>query len=184
MSCGWTSGGRRQNSAAGPVAPVPSAGVATTATRGPVARVRAAVGGVDHGLERRGVLAALRDGRLTRPEVCDADGVLVRAARELGEPTGPCPVCDAPLREVLWVFGEVGGPSGAAVTAEDLLEVHSRAAAGLRAYGVEVCARCRWSSRLATFDLGTRRPPARPRSWRASRGTGVRAGRLARPEDR
>ena len=158
--------------------------MATTVTRGPVARVRAAVGGVDHALERRAVLAALADGRAQRAEVCDADGLLVRAAAEMGEPTGPCPVCDAVLREVLWVFGEVGGRSGAAVRAEDLLEAHGRAARGLRAFGVEVCARCRWNSRLASFVLGTAEPPARPRSWRASRATGVRAGRLARPEDR
>ena len=53
---------------------------------------------IDYALQRRSTLEALRrPGRaLARQDACDADPMLVRAAKHHGEPAhGPCPVCDS-----------------------------------------------------------------------------------------
>jgi DNA repair exonuclease SbcCD ATPase subunit len=65
---------------------------------------------IDYALQRRSTLESLRrPGRqLARADACDADPMLVRAAKHHGEPTeAPCPVCKAPeLKLMHYTFGE------------------------------------------------------------------------------
>ncbi len=64
-------------------------------------------GTVDYRLARQALVAEYRKKRLARHEVCDAHPELVRAARELGEPTSiECPICEeANVVLVSYVFG-------------------------------------------------------------------------------
>jgi hypothetical protein len=74
---------------------------------------------VDHGLQRRAVLADLRAGRVSALDVCDASPYLQTAARRLGATTDrTCPACRRlPLDEVLWVYGDaIGDADGTART--------------------------------------------------------------------
>ena len=65
---------------------------------------------IDYALQRRSTLEALkRPGRsLARHDACDADPLLIRAAKYHGEPaSGPCPVCESTEMVVLsYVFGD------------------------------------------------------------------------------
>ena len=65
---------------------------------------------IDYALQRRSTLEALRrPGRqLARQDACDADPMLVRAAKHHGEPSDShCPVCDKPeLTTLRYVFGD------------------------------------------------------------------------------
>ena len=64
-------------------------------------------GEIDYRLARQSVLSEFRKGRLARHEVCDAHPELVRAAREVGEPSSQlCPVCEEEhVVLVSYVFG-------------------------------------------------------------------------------
>src|SRR3984957_21100507 len=70
-------------------------------------------GSVDYLLARNAVIREFRKGRLSKLDVCDAHPELLRAARNLGRPTGDeCPICeDADLVDVTFVFGS-RRPSG------------------------------------------------------------------------
>ena len=71
-------------------------------------------GVVEYGLVRHSLIEAVRKGRVRREDVCDAHPELLRAAANLGRPTGQtCPVCDAdPTVEVTYVFGAKLPPGG------------------------------------------------------------------------
>ena len=62
---------------------------------------------VEYRLVRNAKAAAVRSGRLSAEDVCDAHPELLRAARNIGRPTEDrCPVCDdAVTVEVTYVFG-------------------------------------------------------------------------------
>src|ERR1700736_6091877 len=64
-------------------------------------------GQVDYRLARNAVVREFRKGRLSRLDVCDAHPELLRAARNLGRPSGEqCPICEvADLVDVTFVFG-------------------------------------------------------------------------------
>jgi hypothetical protein len=49
--------------------------------------LRGDVGVVDHRLARRGLINEFKRGRINRDTVCDAHPELIRAAKNLGEPT-------------------------------------------------------------------------------------------------
>src|SRR3954447_8971014 len=75
-------------------------------------------GAIDHRLARRALISEYRKGRLARHQVCDAHPELVRAAKEIGEPTTvECPICEAEsLVLVTYVFGPRLPPFGRCVT--------------------------------------------------------------------
>lgn len=118
-------------------------------------------GQIDYRLARRGVIAAYRKGRLARHEVCDAHPELLRAARNVGEPSErPCPICeDANVVLVSYVFGPRMPPSGRCVTTKGELARLSKGGAELACYVVEVCPACSWNHLASAFVV----PPAAPR---------------------
>ena len=119
-------------------------------------------GEIDYRLTRRGIVSEFRKGRLARHEVCDAHPELVRAAREVGEPTSlDCPICEADkVVLVTYVFGP-GLPSfGRCITAKGEMAKLGRRSESLAAYVVEVCPRCSWNHLARTF-LVTPTPSAR-----------------------
>ncbi|AKK04235.1 hypothetical protein CEPID_12060 [Corynebacterium epidermidicanis] len=96
------------------------------------------------------MLAQWRSGAITADTVCDADFLLVTAAKFHGVPSqSPCPVCESSnLRVVLWIFGEhLGRMSG---TARDLSEIEHIAQQrdGFIVHTVEVCPDCKWNHLL------------------------------------
>jgi Family of unknown function (DUF5318) len=133
---------------------------------------------IDYALARRAALTALEAGRVTRPEVCDANPYLLRAARYHGEPTTKrCPVCHAgdperpkpgdPLVHVTYGYGdELGDTSGRAWATSDLPALADRFSE-LRIYVVEVCTDCGWNHLVTSYAIGTGGPPVRRVSHRA-----------------
>jgi hypothetical protein len=111
---------------------------------------------VDHGLQRRAVLAELRSGRRSLAEACDAHPHLLLAARHYGEDPGvECPICGRPeLRYVHFVYGDtLGTASGQAKSFAELERMQDRYDA-FRVYVVEVCRSCRWNHLVRSFALG------------------------------
>src|SRR5688500_15237610 len=81
---------------------------------------------VDYRLARRATLVGLRNGFVSRPDVCDAHPELMRAARFIGEAAGrDCPICDHPeLRIVYYTYGkELKRESGRVRRRADLEEL-------------------------------------------------------------
>jgi hypothetical protein len=115
-------------------------------------------GVVDYRLVRRGLISEYRKGRLARHQVCDAHPELVRAARELGEPTRvTCPICEeTKLVLVTYVFGSRLPAHGRCISRrEELTKLNSRTDA-LTAYVVEVCPLCSWNHLARVFPMGGR----------------------------
>jgi len=105
---------------------------------------------VSHRFARADLLRRWRANEATRDEVCDADFLLVTAAKYHGRPAGyACPVCDSEdLRIVQWIHGEqLGRMAGTARTDEEIARI---AATGrdVTVHTVEVCPRCRWNHLL------------------------------------
>ena len=105
---------------------------------------------VSHRFARADLLLRWQAGEVSREEVCDADFLLVTAARYHGRPAGRvCPVCGSEdLRIVQWVHGEqLGRMSGTARSDEEIARI---VAGGREAtvHQVEVCPRCRWNHLL------------------------------------
>lgn len=129
----------------------------------------AGAGQIDYRLARRQRLNAFRKGRLGRAEVCDAHPELVRAARNIGEPTGEtCPICeDDDLVLVSYVFGPKMPSGGRCVTSKELprlVKGRDRPSGDLACYVVEVCPSCSWNHLARTFLL----EPARRRAVSSS----------------
>jgi hypothetical protein len=115
-------------------------------------------GAVDYRLLRQSVIADFRKKRLAQHEVCDAHPELVRAAREVGEPTKQeCPICeDAKVVLVTYVFGP-GLPSfGRCITAKGEMSKLDRRREQLAAYVVEVCPSCSWNHLARVLPVGGR----------------------------
>lgn len=113
---------------------------------------------VDYTLAKRAKLIALRGGRVTRRDLCDAHPELLRAARFLGEPTDlDCPVCgDAQLVYVTYVFGDaLRRNSGRVWPRASLPELH-RSVDEFDCYVVEVCVDCCWNHLVQRYVLGRR----------------------------
>jgi len=124
----------------------------------------AGAGEIDYRLARRQRISAFRKGRLGRNEICDAHPELVRAARNIGEPTGEtCPICeDDDLVLVSYVFGPKMPSGGRCVTSKELprlVKGRDRPPGDLACYVVEVCPSCSWNHLARTFLL----EPARRR---------------------
>jgi hypothetical protein len=116
----------------------------------------AGAGVVDHRLARQFLISEYRKGRIAREQVCDAHPELVRAARELGEPSGrACPICgDHDVVLVTYVFGPRLPAFGRCISAKGELAKLNRRTEQLTAYVVEVCPGCSWNHLLRVLPLG------------------------------
>ena len=112
-------------------------------------------GEIDYRLARQSVLSEFRKGRIARHEVCDAHPELVRAAREVGEPTRiTCPVCeDEKVVLVSYVFGPRLPAFGRCVTSRRELQQIAKRSGSFTCYVVEVCPGCSWNHLARTFLL-------------------------------
>ena len=118
---------------------------------------------MDYRFARRRLLHRYRSGELTREDVCDAQGELLRIGTNCSrKATAPCPVCgESTLRIVQFAFGPrlpaggrvVEGRAGLRKLAERY--GHQESA---RTYTVEVCLSCRWNHLLQVAPLGASRP--------------------------
>ena len=105
---------------------------------------------VSHRWERRTLLNRWHSGAATRDEICDADFLLVTAAKYHGLPAAiPCPVCESEdLRIVQWIHGEqLGRMSGTARSTEEIERI-AETGREMTVHTVEVCPRCRWNHLL------------------------------------
>ena len=123
---------------------------------------------IDYALQRRSALEALRrPGRnLARLDACDADPMLVRAAKHHGEKsTSPCPVCAKPeLMNLSYVFGEQLGQYSGRIKKAPELEEMAHEFGEFKVVVVEVCLDCRWNHMIQAYLLGDgvkRKPPRR-----------------------
>ena len=112
-------------------------------------------GEIDYRLARQNLISEFKKGRIDRQEVCDAQTELMRAARNVGEPSSRiCPICeDAHVVLVTYVFGPRMPASGKCVTTKAEMTALSRNGADLAAYVVEVCPSCKWNHLARTFLL-------------------------------
>lgn len=114
-------------------------------------------GHIDYRLARAAVVDEYRRGRRARHDVCDAHPELVRAARNVGEPTRiECPICeDGAVVLVTYAFGSRLPPSGRCVTTRaELARLSARTA--LACYVVEVCPGCCWNHLARSFVVEQR----------------------------
>ncbi len=91
--------------------------------------------------------------------MCDAHPELVRAARQVGEPSSlDCPICaEEKVVLVTYVFG-AGLPSfGRCITTKGELAKLDRRREPSAAYVVEVCPGCSWNHLARVFPVGGRR---------------------------
>ena len=123
---------------------------------------------VDYALQRRSTLEALRrPGRgLARQDACDADPLLIRAAKHHGELSDKrCPVCAAEeLRLLHYVFGEQLGQYSGRIKRTPELEQMAHEFGEFKVVVVEVCSSCRWNHMILAYLLGDgvkRKPPRR-----------------------
>lgn len=125
-------------------------------------------GEIDYRLARQSLISEFKKGRIDRQEVCDAQTELMRAARNVGEPSARvCPICeDAQVVLVTYVFGPRMPASGRCVTTKAELQALNRSNGDLAAYVVEVCPACRWNHLARTFLLTA---PAKPPGTRSAR---------------
>ncbi|MEX1178433.1 MAG: DUF5318 family protein [Nitriliruptor sp.] len=116
-------------------------------------------GRTDYRMQRRAVLAELRNGVRSLDEARDAHPDLLRAATHIGSPARePCPLCDdTELRLVTYVFDRKAPTNrgGRAVPRESLARQHERYG-DLTVYTVEVCTACHWHHLVESFELVTR----------------------------
>lgn len=118
-------------------------------------------GEIDYRLARQHLISEHKKGRLAQHEVCDAHPELVRAAREVGQPTSEdCPICqDHTLVLVSYVFGPRLPAFGRCITtAKELKAFTKRSKEGdFACYVVEVCPACHWNHLARTFLLNPAR---------------------------
>ena len=119
-------------------------------------------GEIDYRLARQSVLSEFKKGRIARHEICDAHPELVRAARELGEPTKlTCPVCEETnVVLVTYVFGPRLPAFGRCISSKKELQGIAKRSGSFSAYVIEVCPECSWNHLARTFLLN----PARARA--------------------
>lgn len=123
---------------------------------------------IDYALQRRSTLRAMRQPtrNLSTLDACDADPMLVRAAKYHGEPThAHCPVCDsAAMVNLHYTFGDqLGQYSGRIKRLAELEEMQSLFGE-FKVVVVEVCPDCGWNHMITSYLLGDgvkRKPPRR-----------------------
>ena len=109
--------------------------------------VREAGGSIDFRLARQALVSEFKKGRLAEHEVCDAHPELVRAAREVGDPTSmTCPICEEThVVLVSYVFGPRLPAHGRCVSQKGELAKLAKRKGDLTCYVVEVCPNCSWT---------------------------------------
>ena len=123
---------------------------------------------IDYALQRRATLESLRrPGRkLARLDACDADPMLVRAAKHHGEPSKiDCPVCASKdLVNLQYVFGDQLGQYSGRIKRTAELEEMAHDFGEFKVMVVEVCLACNWNHLILSYLLGDgvkRKPPRR-----------------------
>jgi hypothetical protein len=104
---------------------------------------------IDYALQRRSTLQALRrpGRRLALQEACDADPMLIRAAKHHGEPSSlDCPVCESDeLVNLQYVFGDQLGQYSGRIKRTTELEEMAHEFGEFKVVVVEVCPACGWN---------------------------------------
>ena len=110
-------------------------------------------GEIDYRLARQALISEYKKGRLDRHEVCDGQKELMRAARNVGEPSErDCPICEEHKLVLLtYVFGPRMPAHGRCVTTKKEVAALPRDGGDLAAYVVEVCPECTWNHLVRTF---------------------------------
>lgn len=123
---------------------------------------------IDYALQRRRTLQALHQSgrKLARMEMCDADPMLVRAAKHHGEASQvPCPVCASnELMNLQYVFGDQLGQYSGRIKRNTELEEMAHEYGEFKVVVVEVCLSCHWNHMILSYLLGDgvkRKPPRR-----------------------
>lgn len=129
---------------------------------------------VEYRLLRDSIAKAVRLGKVSQEDVCDAHPELVRAATNLGRKTGDlCPVCgQRETVEVTYVFGAKLPPGGTCPATKTELNKLLRREEPVQAYAVEVCTDCRFHHLLRRYPGGvgqTRSPSKSPTTSRSAR---------------
>ena len=121
---------------------------------------------VEYRLARNAVVRDVRRGRVQPVDVCDAHPELLRAARNIGTPTGEdCPICEASATvEVTYVFGAHLPPGGRCPGTVTELNRLRRRVEPVLCYDVEVCPTCAWHHLTRKYPAGGRTPRTRTRS--------------------
>ncbi len=110
---------------------------------------------IEYRLIREHVVREFRRGRLSRPDVCDAQPELMRVAKNLGRQTSTeCPICEqACLVHASFAFGSRLPAQGRALAPGELAKL-SRNSGEIACYVVEVCTECSWNHLLRMFTVG------------------------------
>ena len=123
---------------------------------------------IDYALQRRSTLEALRrpTRTLSRPDVCDADPMLIRSAKYHGEPSEQaCPVCRSEKLTLLhYTFGDQLGQYSGRIKRTPELEEMAHEFGEFKVVVVEVCPDCKWNHMIMSYLLGDgvkRKPPRR-----------------------
>lgn len=122
---------------------------------------------VDYALQRRATLEALRRPArtLSTADVCDADPMLIRAARYHGEPAEQvCPMCSSAMVHLHYTFGDQLGQYSGRIKRIAELEKMEHAYGEFKVVVVEVCTACGWNHMITSYLLGDgvpRKPPRR-----------------------
>ncbi len=121
-------------------------------------------------MQRRSLIAEVREGNRSPADVCDAHPNLVRAGEHLGDVVGEdCPICgdEQSLRHVTYVFHRRGKSArGGRAIASDLVAAELARHGMLKRYIVEVCPSCHWNHLVEAAQLERpvrRRPRVAPR---------------------
>ena len=121
--------------------------------------LRGGAGVVDHRLARRALINEFKRGRISKDTVCDAHPELIRAARNVGEPTDTlCPICvEVNVVLLTYVFGHGLPKHGKCLTDKREVEKLQRQPHDYAAYVVEACPSCRWHHLLRVLPIAGRR---------------------------
>jgi hypothetical protein len=117
---------------------------------------------VEYRLVRNAVVREVRKGKIGQVDVCDAHPELLRAARNVGSPSGDdCPICEeSGTVQVTYVFGSGLPPGGRCPGSASELNRLRRRAEPVLCYDVEVCPSCAWHHLIRKYPAGGRTPRA------------------------
>jgi hypothetical protein len=123
---------------------------------------------VDYALQRRSTLRSMRQSvrNLSSLDACDADPMLIRAAKHHGEATDDaCPVCaSAAMVHLHYVFGDQLGQYSGRIKRLGELDEMENSFGEFKVVVVEVCPDCGWNHMITSYLLGDgvkRKPPRR-----------------------
>jgi len=122
--------------------------------RSPLGRnKRAHLGVIDYTLAKRAILRDAQDGLKSVSDLCDAHPELIRAAKNVGEPTrNDCPVCGKDKLVLLaYVYGDGLKADNGRVWSIDTGLRLAAAYPGACCYVVEVCRSCSWNHLREAF---------------------------------